>query len=73
MQNQICVIEEDLSVERAGFYRAFWTDSFDAPTQCTVFGYCSAIGSHRTIWECAATVRKYYGADTPIFRNGRAV
>ena len=68
----IVEIREDLSVERAGFVRAFWTESLDAPTCVTVFGYASCQGSHRTIRACAAEVLRHY-PNTAIYRNGRKV
>lgn len=54
----IIEIAPDLHEERPGFYRAFTTESLDAPTRCPVIGYCSAGGTHRTMTRCVAELRR---------------
>jgi len=68
----VIMIESDLHEERPGFFRAFNAVSPDASSMCTVFGYCSAGHSFRTIRETVADVRRY-DAVTPIYRNGRKI
>ena len=68
--NAVVQIWDDYSVERAGFYRAFWCDSADSSTGSPVIGYCSPGGTHRTIKAAVAHVlRRYPG--TECYRNGR--
>ena len=55
---QIIVIRPDLHNEQAGFFRAYQTASLDAPTCCTVIGYCSAGGSQRTMAACIRELRR---------------
>lgn len=69
MRHSIIVIEDDLNEERPGFFRAYWTDSLDALTQVTVFGYCDR-GSHRTIKACVAEALRFYPGED-CYRNGR--
>lgn len=68
----VIVVWEDLHEERAGFYRAFWSDSPDGTLGSPVIGYCSPGGSYRTIKEVAREVRRYYPGE-PVYRNGREV
>ena len=72
METQICVIESDLHEERAGFFRAFYTASLDAPTMCSVFGYCTAGHMFRTIKSVVHDFRKY-DRTTPVFRNNKRI
>jgi hypothetical protein len=59
--SNIVVIGDDLHAERGGFVRAFWTESLDADTQVTVFGYCDSTGSgHRTLKSAAREVLRHY-------------
>jgi hypothetical protein len=70
VENAVVVIWDDLHVERAGYYRAFWAASPDATTGSPVIGYASAGGSHRTIRAVVAEVRRYYPGEK-VYRNGR--
>ena len=70
--NAVIVIWDDNHTERAGFYRAFWSDSPDGTTGSPVIGYCSPGGSHKSISRVAAEVRRLY-PNEPIYRNGRQV
>lgn len=72
MHDRICVVWEDLHNERAGYFRAFWTDTVDGTVGSPVIGYCSPGGSHRTIKAVAADVRRYY-PEQAIYRNGKVV
>ena len=74
MSTQALVIQvwEDLSNERAGYFRAFWTNGPEDTTGSPVIGYCSPGGSHRTIRATVAEVRRM-GHREPVFRNGRQV
>lgn len=65
------VIWEDLHNERVGYYRAFWANP-DETSGSPVIGYCSPGGSHRTIREVAAEIRRLYPGEK-IYRNGREV
>ncbi len=69
-----CVIQiwDDLSTERAGYYRAFWCAHKGSTSGSPVIGYCSPGGSHKTIRACAAEVRRMYPNDA-IYRKGRLV
>lgn len=42
-------IWEDLHNERPGYFRAFWCESPEATTGCTVIGYCSSGGSRSEV------------------------
>jgi hypothetical protein len=37
----VVVVWDDLGVERAGYFRAFWADSPDGTTGSPVIGYCT--------------------------------
>lgn len=65
-------IWDDMHNERSGYYRAFWCDSPTATTGCTVIGYCSPGGSHKTIKAVVAEVSRMY-PDVPVYRNGRMI
>ena len=68
----VVVIWEDGHNERSGFFRAFWADSPDSNCGSPVIGYCSPGGSHRTIRQVVAEVRRLYPGE-PIYRNGRLI
>ena len=68
----IVQIWEDLSNERAGWFRAFWCANPEATTGSPVIGYCSAGGSQPTIRQTAEEVRDMY-PDADIYRNGHKV
>ena len=68
--DNVIIICEDLHNERCGYFRAFYADSADADTCVTVIGYCSPGGSHRTIKDTVAEVRRM-GHTAPAYRNGR--
>lgn len=68
----VILVESDSHAERAGFYRAFHATSPNANSMVTVFGYCSAGHSFRTVREVVADVRRY-GYTEPIYRNGRKI
>lgn len=63
---------DDLHNARDGYFRAYWTNGPEATTGCTVIGYCSPGGSHRTIRAVVAEVRRL-GYTDPIYRNGRRI
>jgi hypothetical protein len=66
----VVVVWDDLHNERAGYFRAFWSDSPEGGSGSPVFGYCQAGGSHRTIRAVVSEVARAY-PDEPIYRNGR--
>lgn len=68
----VVAVWDDLHNERAGYYRAFWTDSPEGTVGSPVIGYCSPGGSHRTIRAVAAEVRRLYPGEK-VYRNGREV
>jgi hypothetical protein len=70
--SSVVVVWDDLHNERAGYYRAFWTDGPDGTAGSPVVGYCSPGGSHKTIRAVVAEVRRLYPGET-VYRNGRAV
>lgn len=62
----------DLSVERTGYFRAFWCESADATSGSPIIGYCDSghdgrWGSYPTIKACAAAARQLYPG-VPIYR-----
>ena len=63
---------EDMHNALPGYFRAYWTNGPDATTGCTVIGYCSPGGSHRTIRAVVAEVRRL-GYTDPVYRNGRRI
>ena len=65
-------IWDDLHTERAGYYRAYWTDGPDATCGSPVIGYCSPSGSHRTIHATIAECRAL-GHSERVYRDGRQV
>jgi hypothetical protein len=54
----IVVIRDDLHNERAGFYRAFTTDSLEDRYCCPCIGYCSSGGTHRTMAACVRELQR---------------
>jgi hypothetical protein len=68
----VIVVWDDLHNERAGFFRAFWSDSPNGTSGSPVIGYCSAGGSHRTIKAVAREALRYHPGET-IYRNGKPV
>lgn len=72
VKDAVIVVWEDNHNERAGYFRAFWSDSPDGTTGSPVIGYCSPGGSHRTIKAVAAEVLRLYPGET-VYRNGRPV
>jgi len=65
-------IEEDYHNERPGYFRAYYANDLMAPFICTVIGYCSSGGSHKTIRATVAEVRRI-DRTTPIYRNNRQI
>jgi hypothetical protein len=65
-------IWDDLHNERAGFFRAFWTDDRDSNIGTPVVGYCDPGGSHRAIRAAAAEARRLFPR-VAVFRNGREI
>lgn len=65
-------ILEDLHNERAGYYRAFWSDTPDSDIVVTVLGYASPGGTHRTIKATALEAWRYYPL-ARIYRNGKEI
>ncbi len=68
----VIVICDDLHNERAGYLRAFVADSPTANTMCTLIGYASAGGSHRTVAAVVAEARRI-DPHTPIYHNGKLI
>jgi hypothetical protein len=68
----VVTIWDDLHNERAGYFRAFWSDSPNPDSGSPVIGYCSPGGSQRTIRACAAEIWRLY-PDARIYRNGREI
>lgn len=69
----VIAIHEDLHNERSGYFRAYWSDKPDGTGNgCTVIGYCSPGGSHRTIKATIAEVKRLYPHE-PVFRNGKRI
>lgn len=69
-----CVVQiwDDNHTERAGCYRAFWCASPVATSGSPVIGYCSPGGSHQTIRQVVAEVRRYHPNER-CYRNGKEV
>lgn len=72
MVPSVIVIWDDLSNEKPGYKRAFWTNEPDGNIGSPVIGYCSSNGSYRTIKEVVSDTIKYYPNET-IYRNGKIV
>jgi hypothetical protein len=70
VHSPVVQIWDDHSVEKAGFFRAFWCASPDADSGSPVIGYCSPGGTQRTIKAAAWEVWERY-PDTAIYRDGR--
>jgi hypothetical protein len=68
--NAVVQVWDDLHNERAGYYRAFWTDGPEATSGSPVIGYASAGGSYRTVRAVCAEVWRLH-PDARIYRNGR--
>lgn len=68
----IIVIWDDLSVQRPGYKRAYYADGPASTVGVTVFGYASALGSHKTV-KAVIDELKRYGHDGPYYRNGKRV
>lgn len=73
MSHPCIIIDEDLHAERAGWFRAFFASAGpDSQFVCSVVGYASPGGSHRTIRECVREVRRL-GYNDDIYRLGRII
>ena len=72
VKDAVVQIWDDSSVERPGFYRAFWAASPTATTGSTVIGYASSSGSHRSVRAAVSEIRHLYPG-IKIYRNGREV
>ncbi len=70
MKDAYITVEDDLSVEAVGYYRAYWTTD-DSTGSVTVFGYCDR-GTHKTIRAVAAEVKRFYPKEI-VYRNGKPV
>lgn len=68
----VIAIWDDYHNARAGYYRAFWTESPEGFNGSPVIGYCSPGGSHRTIRAAAAEARRLYPGET-VYRHGKVV
>jgi len=68
--NQVAIVCEDLSVEKPGFYRAFWADSPDSNLCSPVFGLGSQVGSYRKIQDVVTEFKRLY-PNEKIFYKGK--
>lgn len=65
------IIEDDLSVERPGFFRAYTAENPDSTIVCTLHGYASG-PLFRTVRACADdAVETMPGV--PVYRLGRRI